>query len=151
MNQDFIDALRALSEADARYLVVGAFAVAVHAEPRATGDLDIWVQPTPENAARVWEALRRFGAPLADLAVEDLARPAVVFQMGVPPARIDVLTSISGVDFEEAWAARATFPLGDLVIPVVGRDDLIRNKRAVGRPKDLLDLELLAKHARRVE
>jgi len=149
MNQDFLDALRALSEADARFLVVGAFAVAVHAEPRATGDLDVWVEPTPENAARVFAALVRFGAPLADLTPADLARPDVVFQMGVPPGRIDVMTSISGVEFAEGWAGRTTFTLADLRVPVVGRAELVRNKRATGRPKDLLDLELLEKHSDR--
>ncbi|HEX2571488.1 MAG TPA: hypothetical protein VH877_18150 [Polyangia bacterium] len=96
MNQDFLDLLRALCAADARFLVVGAYAVSYHSEPRTTGALDIWVEPTPENAGRVYQALAAFGAPLDELAVADLATPNIVFQMGVAPRRIDILTSSRG-------------------------------------------------------
>jgi hypothetical protein len=149
VNPDFLDLLRALCAAEARFLVVGAYAVSFHSEPRSTGDLDVWVEPDPENARRVFEALTRFGAPLSDLTVTDLATPRIVFQMGVPPRRIDILTSISGVDFGEAWPHRAECRYGDVTFPLLGRDALIRNKRAVGRPKDLLDLERLERHAPR--
>ena len=108
MNPDFAALLRELSAADARFLVVGAYALAHHARPRATGDLDIWVDPTAENAARVMHALRRFGAPLSDLAESDLTSENLVYQIGVVPRRIDILTSISGVTFEQAWARRLT-------------------------------------------
>ena len=148
MNQDFLDLLRALSAADARFVIVGAYAVAFHGEPRATGDLDLWVEPTAENARRVHAALSAFGAPLDDLTVEDLARDDLVFQMGLPPRRIDLLTSITGVRFDEAWAARVPGHYGDVPVAVIGRDALIKNKRALGRPKDLLDIELLQRHRR---
>lgn len=143
MNPDFVSLLRALSEADARFLIVGAYAVTFHSRPRATGDLDIWVEATPGNAARVLQALRAFGAPLQDLKPDDLATPGVVYQIGVPPRRIDLLTSLTGLTFEEAWAGRITGPFGDLVCPFIGRDELVRNKRALGRPRDLADLEML--------
>lgn len=143
MNQDFHDLLSALCEAGARFLVVGAYAVSFHAEPRATGDLDLWVEPSPENATKVLAALRAFGAPLHDLTTEDLARPDVVFQIGVPPRRIDLLTSITGVTFDDAWDSRAEVTYGDVRCFVIGRDALIRNKTALGRPKDLIDVDLL--------
>jgi len=144
LNRDFAEMLSALSEEGARYLLVGAYALAAHGLPRATGDIDVWVAPTRPNAARVLRALRRFGAPLFDLTLADLARPGTVFQMGVPPRRIDVLTSIDGVEFKEAWPNRLRARLGDHEVDVLGRDDLIRNKRAAGRPKDLVDVAALA-------
>jgi hypothetical protein len=143
MNRDFVEMLSALSAAGAEYLVVGAHAMAAHGVPRATGDLDIWVEASAANAARVRDALVRFGAPLHDLTLEDLATPDTVFQIGLPPARIDVLTSISGVSFEEAWPRRMTVPMEGLEIPVLGREDFLRNKRAVGRPKDMADIALM--------
>jgi hypothetical protein len=146
MNQDFLDLLRALSAAEVRFLVIGAYAVSFHSEPRATGDLDVWVEPTPENAPRVLAALQEFGAPLRDLSVEDLASPDIVFQMGLPPRRIDILTSITGVDFAQAWPERSTTSIGDVVFCLIGREALIRNKAALGRPKDLLDVENLEKY-----
>jgi hypothetical protein len=143
MNSDFLELLRALQAADARFLVVGAYAVAVHGHPRATGDLDVWVDATAENARKVFVALRSFGAPLADLAESDLAQPGLVFQMGRPPRRIDVITSASGISFEESWDHRVSARFGDLRCPVIGFDDLLVNKRATGRHKDLADAEAL--------
>ena len=148
MNPDFRDLLLALSGADARFLVVGAYAVSVHAEPRATGDLDIWVEPTPENAQRVMHALREFGTPLHDLTVDDLAAQDVVFQIGLPPRRIDILTSITGVDFASAWPHRMEVELAGVRFPVIGADALLTNKRALGRPKDLLDVDLIERRRR---
>jgi hypothetical protein len=106
MNRDFVDMLSELSAARADFLIVGAHALAVLGVPRATGDLDIWIRPTVENAERVLSALRRFGAPLVDLTHDDLTRSDTVFQIGVPPARIDILSGISGVSFDEAWTRR---------------------------------------------
>ena len=146
MNQDFRDLLRALSDAEAGFLVVGAYAVSFHSEPRATAGLDIWIESTPDNARRVHAALAAFGAPLADLSPANLATPEVVFQMGVAPRRIDILTSITGVTFAEAWPDRSEAAYGDARFPVIGLEALIRNKRALGRPKDLLDLEMLQRH-----
>jgi len=143
MNEDFLDILRALSGAEARFLVVGAYAVAVHGHPRATGDLDIWVEATPENAGKVFRALQGFGAPLAELTEADLTQPGLVFQMGRPPRRIDLITSASGISFDGSYRRRISARFGDLRCPVVGLDDLIANKRATGRHKDLADAEAL--------
>jgi hypothetical protein len=140
MNPDFVEMLSALSDAGAEFLVVGAHALAVHGRPRATGDLDLWIRPTQENASRVWSALAEFGAPMDQIDVDELAQPELVVQLGVSPNRIDLLTSVTGLEFEEAWARRATVELQSLQVPVLGREDLIRNKRAVGRPRDLADL-----------
>jgi hypothetical protein len=143
MNRDFAEMLSALSAAGAEFLIVGAHAMAAHGRPRATGDLDIWVRPTPENAARVWTALQAFGAPLFDLSLEDLTRPGVVFQIGVPPCRIDLLTEITGVTFDEAWPRRLTAEVEGQPLPFIGRNELLANKRAIGRPKDVDDLAFL--------
>ena len=146
MNPDFVEMLSELSASGADFLVVGAHALAAHGHPRATGDLDVWVRADPENAPRVLEALRRFGAPLFDLSVEDLSRPGTVFQIGTAPARIDILTGVSGLTFEQAWPRRTTVKLGELSVGVIGREDLIRNKRATGRPQDLVDAAVLEQH-----
>jgi hypothetical protein len=140
MNRDFVEMLAALSDAAADFLVVGAHALAAHGIPRATGDLDIWIRPTPDNADRVWAALERFGAPLDELSPDDLSSPDIVFQIGVSPNRIDLLTSITAVTFEEAWRNRIQVRVADQDVPTIGREDFIRNKRAVGRPRDLADV-----------
>lgn len=140
MNQDFVDLLQNLSDADARFLVVGAYAVAVHGRPRATGDLDVWIEPTSQNARRVYEALSTFGAPLNELTLEDLETPDIVFQMGVPPRRIDILTSISGVSFSDAWDNRTYAKFDDVRASVIGLQELIQNKEATGRDQDIADV-----------
>ena len=140
MNQDFADLLRSFIGHEVRFMVVGAYALAVHGRPRATGDLDVWIDATPENARRVVRALAEFGAPLRDVREQDFASPGVVFQMGLPPGRIDVLTELSGVTFAEAWQARVEHETDGLRVPVIGRDTFIQNKRATGRPKDLSDI-----------
>jgi hypothetical protein len=144
MNRDFVEMLSALSEAGVEYLLVGAHALAAYGIPRATGDIDIWVRPSPGNAARVRAALAAFGAPLFNLTLDDLSRPGTVFQIGVPPGRIDILTGITGVTFEEAWPRRTSVDLPGVVALVIGRADFVANKRATGRPKDLADLALLS-------
>lgn len=143
MNRDFAEMLSALSDAGADFVIVGAHALAAHGLPRATGDLDLWVRPSPENAKRVLAALRAFGAPLHDLDEEDLARLGTVFQIGVVPCRVDILTEISGVSFDEAWSRREWFVVDEQRLPFLSREDLARNKRAAGRPKDLVDLAAL--------
>ena len=141
MNPDFVDLLRAFIVADVRFLVVGAYALALHGRPRATGDLDIWIDPTPTNAARVMSALTAFGAPLQDVIEADFAKPGVTYQIGVAPGRIDLLTDLTGVTFGEAWPGRLRRPFGEVDVDFIGRDAFIRNKRAVGRTKDLADIE----------
>ena len=145
MTEDFRDVLAALITSGARFLVVGAHALGIHGVPRATVDLDVWVEPTADNARLVWHALARFGAPLHALGVteSDFVRPDVVIQFGMPPWRIDVLTGVSGVLFEDAWNGRLEGEFEGVRVPFLGRAEFIRNKRASGRKKDLGDLESL--------
>jgi hypothetical protein len=145
VNDDFIDLLRALLAEETRFLVVGAHALAVHGIPRATGDLDVWLETTPPNVARAWQGLLRFGAPVAALGVSehDLLRPDTVVQIGVPPRRIDLMTTLSGLEFAAAWDGRVVHVVAGLAVPFLGRAALIANKRAAGRLKDLADLEAL--------
>lgn len=142
-NRDFRDLFFELSNAGVEFLVVGAHAVMAFTEPRFTKDLDVWVKPSRDNAARVLVALQRFGAPTNDLNEDDLSRPGTIFQMGVAPNRIDVITTVEGVEFAAAYARRLETTYDDVRIGVMSRDDLIINKRAVGRPQDLLDVERL--------
>lgn len=141
VNSDFCEMLRRLSAEGARFMLVGAHAVVYHTEPRFTKDLDILVEPSPENAIRVFRALAGFGAPLRAVTAEDFARPDVVYQVGVPPNRIDVLMSIAAVDFGSAWRRRKRGEFHGVPVYVLGRNDLLRNKRAVARPQDLLDAD----------
>lgn len=141
MNPDFVDLLRAFVAHDVRFMIVGAYALALHGRPRATGDMDVWVDATPENAPRVMRALEAFGAPTRDIAEADFARPGVVYQIGVAPGRIDILTSLTGLSFEEAWPGRLRHTFGDLDVDFIGRKDFITNKRATGRARDLGDIE----------
>jgi hypothetical protein len=146
VNDDWIEMLTALLGAEARFVAVGAHALAVHGVPRGTQHLDILIEPTPDNANRVWRALVAFGAPVRSLGitVDDLIHPDMVVQFGLPPNRIDFLTSISGIaDFETAWDGRVMHTVRGCVVPFIGRSELISNKRASARRKDLADLEAL--------
>lgn len=119
LNPDFRDILRAFCDEKVEFLVVGGYAMAFHGFVRATGDIiDLWIRTSDENAGRVWRALQTFGASLFDLTVEDLQTPGIVFQLGIVPTRIDVLTQISGVEFEDAWQSRQTVEIENLQIPV---------------------------------
>jgi len=124
-------------------LIVGAFAVAADDVPRATGDIDIWVNPDCSNAERVWRALLRFGAPLVNLSPADFTHPSLVCQIGVRPQRIDFMTSISGVEWTEAWPTRLNANVEGLTLPILSAELLVRNKRATGRPQDLVDADSL--------
>ena len=141
MNPDFVDLLRAFAAADVRFLIVGAYALALHGRPRATGDLDIWIDASAENAARVMRALASFGAPLSGIVQSDFERPGITYQIGVPPGRIDILTELTGITFSEAWPDRIRRPFGEVEADFIGRAAFLRNKRATGRPKDLGDVE----------
>jgi hypothetical protein len=146
---DFRDLLSALADSNAEYLVVGGWAVGVHSEPRFTKDLDIWVGQSPENLERVARALETFGAPPGIL--DDLRRlgPDEFLFLGVPPARVDVLRTIPGVDFEAAFADRLSIEWDGVAVNVIGREDLIRAKRAAGRERDLRDLRALERVGKR--
>lgn len=145
MNRDFIELLATFNTHTVEYIIVGAHALAAHGHVRATKNLDIWVRPSDENAPKVLAALVKFGAPLHDLTERDLATAGTVFQIGVPPLRIDVITEIDGVAFESAWRDRLDVQLGGISVPVLSRHHLIANKRASGRLQDLADLERLEK------
>ena len=143
LNEDYRDILRALHAEGAEFLVVGAYALAAHGYPRATMDIDIWVMPSPANADAVLRALGRFGAPLGNLVSEDLLKEDTVFQIGVAPRRIDIITGASGLRFEEAFSRSIQADLDGVVFRVLSLDDLIANKKAAGRAKDLVDVETL--------
>lgn len=145
-NPDFRDLLAEFNAQGVEYVVVGAHALAAHGHVRATKDLDVWVRPERDNARRVLAALRSFGAALHGLTEDDLTTPGVVFQMGVPPVRIDVLTMIDGVEFEAAWPERMPAQFAGVPTAVLGRKHLIQNKRAAGRAQDLADVEWLETH-----
>jgi hypothetical protein len=141
MNPDFLDLLRAFIAAEVRFMIVGAYALGAHGRPRATGDLDVWIEASATNAPRVLRALQQFGASTAEISASELAQPGVVFQIGVPPRRIDILTELTGLSFHDAWERRVCKPFGEVQVDFIGRDDLIRNKRATGRARDLADIE----------
>lgn len=150
VTDDWFDFLAALLDAKARFLVIGAHALAAHGVPRATQDLDVWIEPTRANAQRVWEALARFGSPAEalGLTIDDLVTLNTVVQFGVPPNRIDLLTAISGVPrFADAWNGRMHQDIRGRSVPVLGRAAFLANKRASGRHKDLGDIESLGEEA----
>ena len=143
LNEDYRDMLHALSDEKVRFILVGAYALAAHGYPRATMDIDIWVLPSPENADAVLRALRRFGAPLHNLTKEDLQKDGTIFQIGVAPRRIDIITSASGLQFESTYRDSIPLNIEGIEVRIPSIDDLILNKRATGRTKDLADAEAL--------
>lgn len=150
LNADFRDILDEFKKHGVDHVVVGAYALAAAGVPRATGDIDILVRATQDNAKRVMAALAAFGAPLnaAQVTEADFSRTGMVYQMGQVPRRIDILTSISGVDFDEAYDHRKLVALDGVDIPALAPEQLIKNKRAAGRPKDLADVDALERLAR---
>jgi len=143
VNQDFKDLFRVFNEYKVKYLVVGAYAVIYYAEPRYTKDLDIWVEPSLENARLVWKALSDFGAPFEGVALEDFCNPELVYQIGVAPNRIDIMMSIPGVEFSSAYERKVESTYGEEPIKIIAIDDLIEAKRTVDREQDRLDVKIL--------
>lgn len=145
MNHDLTELLATFAARDVRYLVVGGYAVTFHSKPRFTKDLDVWVDPTPANAVKVEQALAEFGAPLTahGVTAKDFERPGVVYQMGLPPNRVDVLTAVDGLSFGPCWDRRVVSSLGNTPVAYLSKADLIVNKRTVGRPQDLEDARAL--------
>lgn len=143
LNEDYRDILRAFSTEQVRFLLVGAYAMAAHGYPRATMDIDIWVDPSPQNAAAVLRALNRFGAPAHDLRLDDLLADDTVFQIGVAPRRIDILTGATGLTFTDAFASSMEIEIDGVTAHVLCLDDLIENKKASGRKQDEADVEVL--------
>ena len=143
MNSGFEELLKLFNASGVKYLVVGGHAMMLYTEPRYTKDLDVWIEASEENASKVFRALAEFGAPLSGLSVNDFAREGFFYQIGLPPARVDILMSIDGLRFEEAWPNRNEAGFGAGRAYFIGRADLIRNKRASGRHIDLHDADLL--------
>ncbi len=143
LNEDYRDMLRALSDEKVKYLLIGAYAMAAHGYPRATMDIDIWIMPSSKNVDDVLRACQRFGAPLPDLAREDLLNSDTVFQIGVAPRRIDIITAASGLQFEDTYKRSIAIDLEGIEVRIPSLADLIRNKRASGRTKDIADAEAL--------
>jgi|KBSSwiStaDraftv2_1062776.scaffolds.fasta_scaffold714025_1 hypothetical protein len=139
----FRELLLAFNAHDVEYLIVGAHALAAHGHVRATKDLDLWVRPEKSNAQKVLQALSDFGAPLSDLTVDDLSRKETIFQIGLPPLRIDVITDVDGVEFEEAWPDRLEASFGGVPAFVISRHHLITNKKTAARLQDLADVQQL--------
>jgi len=140
---DFRELLNLFEKHEARYLVVGGYAVMKYSEPRFTKDLDILIATDPGNARAVYAALKEFGAPLANLAADDFTQQDYFYQMGRPPLRVDIMMSIPGIRFEDAWKNREVVALDKVKIPFISRSDLIRSKEASGRPQDKIDVDRL--------
>lgn len=143
INQDYRDLFQHLNDAGVKFLVVGAYAVIYHTEPRYTKDIDVWIRPDPLNAQKAYEALEKFGAPMADLTVEDLSNPEMVYQIGIEPNRIDVLMGLGGPSFDESWERRCLDKYGDQPIAIISLEDLIKAKELANRPEDQRDLKVL--------
>ncbi|MDX9818502.1 MAG: hypothetical protein RBT16_06275 [Desulfococcus multivorans] len=143
--QDFLDMIRALESARCRYIIVGGYAMAFNGYVRATGDIDILVKPDRDNASKVMRALREFGAPLKGVSGRDFEKEGTILQIGLPPVRIDIITKIDGLSFDEAYADCNHHLIDDMKIPYLSLDSIIVNKKSSGREKDLLDLKELLK------
>jgi predicted nucleotidyltransferase len=148
LKPDFTDPLHLLNRHQVTYLIVGGYAVMKYTEPFTTKDMDIWINPSPENARRAYASLIEFGAPMADLTVHDLSQPHIVFQLGMPPTRIDLMTTIDAVAFDEVWERRVESRIGGIPLFVISMQDLIRNKEAANRDTDRIHLKRLRKYGK---
>lgn len=147
--EDFRDMLGQLVSCEVEFLLVGGLAFSTYGEPRATKDLDVWINPTPENARRLFRALAQFGAPAHGATEKDFAKAGTILQLGVPPVRIDLLTAIDGVQFPSAWSHQRTAEFADLPgckVPVIAMEDMVANKELVARPQDLVDVAQIKKY-----
>ena len=143
MNSDFKDLLSSLNRHKVKYLIIGGYAVMRYTEPRYTKDLDIWLEADITNSKKVYKVLEEFGAPVDNLKNTDFSKPGILFVMGVAPVRVDVITRVKGAQFKTAWKNREISTLYDIKVPFISKKDLIKTKKAAGRPQDLLDLEKL--------
>jgi hypothetical protein len=142
-NQDFKEIFRIFNEEGVEYLIVGAHAVMFYTEPRYTKDIDILVNPTVENALKTWNALAKFGAPLKDISKTDFTDKDLIYQIGIEPNRIDIIMSIAGVEFNEAWQSRQISSYDGTPIAILSKENLIKAKKASGRKQDIIDVERL--------
>lgn len=143
LNQDFKEFIKSLNDNHVRYLVIGGYAVAFHGHPRYTKDIDVWVEMSPENAARMVKALEQFGFGSLGLKMDDFTTPDQIIQLGYPPSRIDILTTPAGVEFASCYEARVQVVIDDVTVQFIDLDNLKKNKKATGRHQDLADLENL--------
>ena len=144
LNEDYRDMLHILLDNEVRFLVVGAYALGAYGYPRATGDIDIWVDASRGNSKKIYVSLAEFGSPLADISEQTFTEKDIIFQIGIVPRRIDIITCIDGVDFQEAYETKEIIEVDGLNIPFLSKEDLIKNKRSTGREKDKLDAEYLS-------
>ena len=143
LNKDYKEMLQILLNNKVRFLVVGAYAMGVHGYPRATGDIDIWVEASSENSEKIYQSLSEFGAPLSEVTKTTFCEEGIVFQIGVAPRRIDIITKIDGVDFNKAYSDKQKIEIEGIKIPFLSKEDLIKNKESTGREKDQLDAKYL--------
>lgn len=143
LNKDYREMLEILLDNEVKFLVVGAYAMGAYGYPRTTGVIDIWVERSPDNSRKVYRSLAIFGSPIANLTGETFCEDGIVFQIGVAPRRIDLITKADGLNFSEAFAARRQILLDELDVPFISKHDLIKNKESTGREKDKLDVEYL--------
>lgn len=143
MNSDFKDLLQLLEKSKVKYLLIGGYAVMHYSEPRYTKDLDIWIEASEDNARKIFSVLKAFGAPIEALSESDFSKEGYFYQMGVPPVRIDILMSVSGLSFHSAWENKNRVFFADLEVNIISKEDLILAKKKAGRPQDLVDLESL--------
>ncbi len=145
LNKDYKEMLQILLKNKVRFLVVGAYAMGVYGYPRATGDFDIWVEATKENSNRIFKSLIEFGTPIKEINDTTFSEKGIIFQIGVAPRRIDIITEIDGVVFDEGYITRQEVEIENIKIPFLSKDNLIKNKQSTGREKDKLDVENLKK------
>jgi hypothetical protein len=143
LNEDYREILQSLLKNKVRFLVIGAYAMGAYGYSRSTGDIDIWVDNSLNNSKKIYKALIDFGAFIGNLKQGDFAKENIVFQIGVAPRRIDILTSIDGVKFKEAYKDKEAIMVDDFKIPFLSKDNLIKNKQATGREKDIVDINYL--------
>ncbi|MFH1441446.1 MAG: hypothetical protein ABIH18_05355 [Candidatus Omnitrophota bacterium] len=146
LNEDYKEMLQILLNNKVKFLIVGAYAMGAQGYPRATGDFDIWVEPSPENSKKVYDSLSEFGAPLEQINTETFIKKGIIFQIGVVPRRIDILTFIDGVKFDKAYKDKENIKIEGLTIPFLSKENIIKNKKATGREKDKLDVKYLRKN-----
>ena len=143
LNQDYSELLKILNEYKVQYLIIGAYAVIYYTDPRYTKDMDIWVKKETENIKGLYKALAKFGAPLEKIAEEDFMKKDIIYQMGIEPVRIDILTNLFGIDFEKAWKTKSKTKYGDIGMNIIDLDNLIKSKKKAGRAQDKIDIKKL--------
>ena len=143
LNKDYKEMLQILLNNEVKFLIVGAYAMGAYGYPRATGDFDIWIEASLDNSRKIYKSLSEFGSPLSDIAKDTFTKKGIIFQIGVAPRRIDIITHIDGVDFQEAYQSKENIEIEKLSIPFISKENLIKNKQSTGREKDKLDVNYL--------